>query len=204
MTTAQLTPQSNQTPAVASVTKELSGAQWVSRFPGSHATSALTPEFRIAVDSFISAMEAASVNVRIASTYRPPERSYLMHWAWRIKNGTDPALAPAMDGVNIEWVHPTLAASKNAAKDMAIAYNIDSLGVPPALHSLHNERQAIDMRITWAGTISVKDATGTLVEIDTTPRTGMNAQLKVVGASYNVKKFVGGASDKPHWSTTGH
>lgn len=204
MTTAQLTPQSNQTPAVVSVTKELSGLQWVARFQGSSDTSALTPQFRTAVDLFIAAMRAAGAAVHVSSTYRPPERSYLMHWAWRIKNGADPALAPARDGVNIEWVHPTLADSREAARQMAVAYSIDNLGVAPAIHSLHNDRQAIDMRISWNGTLAIRDPNGTIVEIDTAPRTGMNAQLKAVGAAYDVKKFVGGASDKPHWSTTGH
>jgi hypothetical protein len=36
-----------------------------------------------------------------------------------------------------------------------------------------------------------------------TPRTGMNAKLIAIGASYGVKKFIGGARDKPHWSATG-
>ncbi|CAJ0818191.1 hypothetical protein LMG19087_03349 [Ralstonia wenshanensis] len=31
-----------------------------------------------------------------------------------------------------------------------------------------------------------------------------NAKLKEVGRSYGVIKFVGGATDKPHWSTDGH
>ncbi|MFT0735958.1 hypothetical protein [Ralstonia wenshanensis] len=32
----------------------------------------------------------------------------------------------------------------------------------------------------------------------------VNAKLKEVGRSYGVIKFVGGATDKPHWSTDGH
>ncbi len=138
------------------------------------------------------------------STYRPIERSHLMRWSWLIRNGTDPAMVPNMAGVNIEWVHPTLAASVNAAVQMVTAYNIGGLLLPPAQHSLHNDREAIDMSITWNGAIDIVDADGNTVHIDTTPRTGMNAQLKLVGASYGVKKFMGGASDKPHWSTTGH
>jgi hypothetical protein len=39
---------------------------------------------------------------------------------------------------------------------------------------------------------------------NTTPRTGMNLQLKAVGLTYGVKKFVNGNADRPHWSTTGH
>jgi hypothetical protein len=73
----------------------------------------------------------------------------------------------------------------------------------PALHSPHNERKAIDMNISWTGSITVKDATGKLIAITTAPRTGMNGQLIQIGASYGVMKFVGDALDKPHWSTTG-
>ena len=204
MTTATLTPQSNQTPAVVNVTDELSGPQWVSRFMGSSSTSELTIEFQACVDPFIAAMRAAAMHVAPSSTYRPPKRSYLMHWCWKIKHGTDPASVPAMDGVNINWVHPTSAASVQAAQQMVTAYGMDHLNTAPALHSLHNDRQAIDMTITWSGNVDIVDAAGQTIHIDTTPRTGMNLQLKAVGLSYGVKKFVGGASDKPHWSTTGH
>ena len=92
----------------------------------------------------------------------------------------------------------------SAAKQMITAYDMDGLRTAPALRSLHNTREAIDMRITWNGAVNINDASGTAVHVDTTPRNGMNAQLKLVGASYGVKKYVGGASDKPHWSTTGH
>jgi len=51
--------------------------------------------------------------------------------------------------------------------------------------------------------VKIKNADGQLVEISTAPRSGMNAQLKAIGASYGVKKFIGGVKDKPHWSATG-
>nr|WP_315219441.1 hypothetical protein [uncultured Duganella sp.] len=69
--------------------------------------------------------------------------------------------------------------------------------------SLHNEGQAIDMSISWTGTVSVKDGNGKLIEMKSLRRSGMNSQLKAIGASYGVKKFVGGAKDKPHWSING-
>lgn len=203
MMTAQLTPQSDQTPAVVSVSNELSGPQWVARFLGSNETSALAPGFRTSLEAFKDAMVSAGMHVRPSSTYRPIERSYLMHWCWMIKKGADPSTVVAMEGVNIEWAHPTLAESVSAAKQMVSAYDMDGLHTAPALHSLHNDGEAIDMRISWNGAVNINDASGTAVHIDTTPRDGMNAQLKLVGASYGVKKYVGGASDKPHWSTTG-
>ena len=35
-----------------------------------------------------------------------------------------------------------------------------------------------------------------LIEVTTSPRSGMNRQLKAIGASYGVMKFIGGAKDK--------
>jgi hypothetical protein len=203
MTTAQLTPTTDLSPAVVKVGLQLSGPEWVSCFPGSRDTSTLVPEFRVAVDSFIDAMRAAGVQVRPQSTFRPIERSYLMHWCWEIKHGVDPVVVPKVDGVVIEWVHPTLHESVRAAERMVTAYGMNNLHTAPALHSLHNDGQAIDMDISWSGSVEIEDAEGTVVHVTTTPRTGMNAQLKHIGASYGVIKFVGGATDKPHWSSTG-
>lgn len=204
MTTAQLTPQANQSPAVVNGSNELSGPQWVARFPGSNSTSALTSGFRLAVDQFIEAMRIAGATITVSATYRPPQRAYLMHWSWKIAHGTPPSSVPPMDGVNIEWVHPTLDASVRAARDMVNAYGMQSLQIPAALISRHTQRKAIDMTISWTGTLAIRNSVGELITIASTPRTGMNAILKQVGQSYGVIKFVGGASDKPHWSTDGH
>jgi hypothetical protein len=121
-----------------------------------------------------------------------------------IKHGTDPSTVPPMNGVHIQWVHPMRAASLRAAEQMVSAFGMNHLHTPPALHSLHNERKAIDMNISWGGSVSVKNANETIIDITTTPRTGMNPLVIQIGASYGVIKFFGGAQDKPHWSTTGH
>lgn len=149
-------------------------------------------------------MTEAGIKVKVDATYRPVKRSYLMHWSWRIvKEGMDPATVPAMVGVDIEWAHPTKVQSVKAAADMVDALSIRRLRTRPALSSQHNNGLAIDMSISWAGTVSIKDAKGTVVRINTMPRTGMNRQLIAVGASYGVKKYVGGSRDMPHWSNTG-
>lgn len=130
-----------------------------------------------------------------------------MHWAHKIaRNGTPSTKAPPMDGVGIEWTHPTDAESVQAALDMVNAYGIGvlSANTPPALETLHTSRQAIDMSISWIGELNIADADGETIKITTEPRTGMNIQLQTVGASYGVIKFVGGERDKPHWSVTGH
>lgn len=206
-TTAPLTPTTNTTPATVSVSPELSGLVWCNRFPGSNDTSTLRPDFRDNCNAFIAAIVAAGGVKQISATYRPPERAYLMHWAHMIvKNGFDPAMVPPMAGVNIKWDHPTLDASVDAAHRMSIGFGITGLAanVPPALNTLHTSGQAIDISITWTGTLNIANKDGSITAIDTTPRTGMNLQLKAVGLTYGVKKFVGGNADKPHWSTTGH
>lgn len=183
---------------------ELSGAQWAQRFKGSKDTRDLACTFRKAVEAFIDAMTAAGIKVRISSTYRPLQRSYLMHWCWQIKHKyVQPENVPPMAGVDINWVHPTPAASLEAARQMVQAFGMNELNTAPALRSLHNEGQAIDMSISWTGTVCVEDGKGKLLEVKTTPRSGMNTQLKAIGASYGVKKYIGGAKDKPHWSING-
>ncbi len=185
--------------------KEKSGSQWVQRFQGSNSTADLEPTFGGAVDKFIAALRAAGARVSIAATYRPPERAYLMHWSWKIKNKkVKPDKVPPMAGVNIEWDHGDEAESIKAASAMVSAYGMNALHVAPALRSRHTERKAIDMTITWsAKELTIKDASGADVKIDTSPKTGMNTKLHEVGASYGVIKFWKGASDKPHWSTDG-
>jgi hypothetical protein len=119
MTTATLTPQANQTPAVANVTKELSGIVWNARFPASISTDTLTPSFKASVDAFKAAIEAGGGHADISNTYRSRQRAYMMHWCHKIyRNGFNPANVPYMPGVEIEWVHPTLAQSVAAAAAM--------------------------------------------------------------------------------------
>jgi hypothetical protein len=184
--------------------KDLSGAKWAKRFPGSVDTRDLSGTFRPAVNDFISAMIEAGIKVKIEATYRPVKHSYLMHWAWRIVNdGIDPATIPAMVGVEIEWKHATVAGSVKAANEMVDALAIRRLRTRPALRSQHNVGLAIDMSLSWSGTVSVKDANGEPVRIKTTPRTGMNRELIKVAATYGVKKYSGMGRDVPHWSNNG-
>jgi hypothetical protein len=207
VTATLTTPSGQTTTATATVhVKENSGAQWVARFPTSRSTADLTPGFGAAVDNFISALRAARATVNISATYRPPERAYLMHYAYRAANGqTNPANVPAMDGVEICWLHhnangnPDVAASRAAAAQMVAGYNI---AYAPALHSRHTQRRAIDMTITWSGNLTINNASGVPVTITSTPRTGAgNTALHAVGATYGVRKLAG---DPPHWSDDGH
>ncbi len=120
-----------------------------------------------------------------------------MHYSAAIaRKKIEPEKVPPMDGVMIEWVHPSKDASIRAAAAMAKAYDIV---YPPALSSNHTRRRAIDMRISGIVGKSVTKADGTNVTIQ--KHSDTDSDLFSVGASYNVFKLV---SDKPHWSDDGH
>lgn len=211
-----LTPASDTAPVVIELPNELSGPHWVARFPGSNNTIDLAPPFRENTERFISALHDAGASVTVSATFRPVERAFLMHWCWRIAkqnfNASNVENHPngTKEGVNIDWAHRdengqfSQAKSVQAAQKMVNGYGINGLHLPPSLTTRHTQRLAIDMSISWSGTLSILDASGQEHEISTHPRDGMNHQLASVGLTYNVRKFVGGAADKPHWSNDGH
>ncbi|WP_218968431.1 hypothetical protein [Massilia psychrophila] len=211
MTTAPRPPTTDSTPSAdffAHQTRhELSGPQWVARFPGSRLTHDLDPVFRVAVENFLAALAGAGASVHISSTLRPKQRAYLMHWAHQVmRNDLSPTRVPAMAGVPIQWAHPSLAASIGACTAMVEGFCIGHLraDVAPSLNTLHASGEAIDMTIEWSRTLSIKTHNGARVDIASEPRTGMNPQLHAVGLGYGVVKYAGGTKDKPHWSINGH
>lgn len=184
---------------------EPSGAAWVKQFPTSRSVSDLKGSFADSATKFLAALAKAGADVSISATFRPPERAYLMHWSYLIaKKGQDPAKVPSMAGVAIDWEHkdgsgkPDLAAAKKAAQEMVDAYDIV---YEPALGSRHTEGLAIDMTISWSGTLSIDGADGKRVDIASSPADGGNSALHSVGAGYGVVKL---KSDPPHWSSDGH
>jgi hypothetical protein len=100
--------------------------------------------------------------------------------------------------VDIEWVHPDRASSVSAAQQMVAGYEIV---FGPALTSRHTEGNAIDMDITWNGSLTIARSDGSTATISSGPATGGNLDLQKVGAGYGVVKL---ASDPPHWSSDGH
>lgn len=184
--------------------KELSGVDWVKRFPDAKDPSELADGFREGCEAFIAAMKAGGVRVTVNSTRRPTERAYLMHYSWRIHKRTlNPQNVPAKPGVDIEWVHKDrsgkidLAASRRAASDMVAAYDI---AFQPSLTSRHIQGQAIDMSLRWTGDITIKNKANQNNSITGAPRDGFNVALRKVGKSYGVVKH---PSDPPHWSSDG-
>jgi hypothetical protein len=181
---------------------ELSGKKWEKKFLGSADTKDLARNFRLAVEDFLFAMTESGIKVVISATYRPPKRSYLMHYAWRIaKKQIDVTKVPKMPGVNIKRDHGSDEQSVKAAKEMLPALNISNLTIKPAIRSRHNAGLAIDMSLSWSKTIEIMNARGDAVKISALPRNGLNKQLIAVGKTYGVQKFRG--HDDPHWSDNG-
>lgn len=177
---------------------ELSGNAWIARFPTSTSIADLRGTFQTNMQNFYQALLAARANVTISATYRPPERAYLMHWAYRIaREHYNPRQVPAKAGVNIRWWHGNLAASQQAAEAMVQGYNI---AFRPALQSNHTRGTAIDMTISWHGALSIQEASGRLQIISNGPQNGTNISLHTVGRTYGVIKH---PTDRPHWSHNG-
>lgn len=213
MTIAQhnLTPTSDQTPVIVEIsTKKPSGRSWVSEFPTSVSLDDLAAPFATKATAFIAALRAAGATVSISATLRPANRAFLMHWAWQIVNkAADPQTVPEREGIDIEWAHQDEAGAYSrvksvaGAKAMVNAYGMQNLKISPSITSRHIEGCAIDTTISWAGTLTINNASGTAVIINTEPRTEMNLELHAVGKTYGVIKFLRGDRDKPHWSTDG-
>ena len=179
---------------------KLSGRAWCARFSTSTSVADLVEPFRTGVSHFLAALKVAGAEYSISATFRPPERAYLMHWAWMIaQGGAMPGAVPPMAGVDIDWTHcGDVTAARTAAKEMVAGYGIQ---YQPSLTSRHCEHRAIDMRIRWNGTLAMRTASGAAVKIATMPRNGDNRDLQAVAAGFGVHKLV---SDPPHWSDDGH
>ena len=192
-TTPFAAAQATGAAAPAEPPRERSGAQWVSQFPTSRSLDTLTPAFRAGAQGFTQAVSDAGGSVSIAATYRPPERAYLMHYAWKVANGSiSPSAVPAHPNVNIQWDHGNVRESRAAARAMVNAYG---MAHSAALQSNHTNGTAIDMNVRGMIGKTMVDANGESVRIDS------QADLHAVGATYGVHKLV---SDPPHWSADGH
>lgn len=181
----------------------LSGAAWwdanQAKFPNSSDVVDLATPFRENVQAFIAALQAGKATVNVTATRRDKRRAALMQHSWDVAHGAlDPKHVPEIKGVDINWDHGNLATSQAAAEEM-----VEKFGIVfrPALSSLHIFGRAIDMNISWTGTIHVKDKAGKSVSVGAPHNGASNTTLHAIGASYGVKKLL---ADKPHWSDNGH
>jgi hypothetical protein len=189
--------------------KTKSGIYWVT-WASTHAKDStsvadLAEPFQSYAKAFIKALQDAGAKVEIETTRRSEKSAYLYHWCWLIGLGkAKPSEATTMPGVDIEWDHGEAAKSKSGAYAMIQHFG---LAVPPsstnapALNSNHIAGKAIDMDITWTGTIQIKKKDGTSESVTFMSDVNKNVKLHAVGASYLVKKLT---TDAPHWSIDGH
>ena len=183
----------------------LSGLDWFkknqSKYPNSDNVNDLAGSFKTGVIAFIKALKDAGAAVDVSSTLRDPTRAFIMHYAWMLAKGQiKAAKIPKRAGLNIEWEHDDEKESQAAAQEM-IGNSGFKMKEMAALDSNHLTGQAIDMDVSWSGTLKIKNAKGDAVEIASTPTNGGNKDLHAVGESYGVKKLL---SDPPHWSFDGH
>lgn len=194
----------------------LSGGSWTSKFPTGRSIADLSPGFGAMVQGFVDTLKAAGAAVTINATRRPRQRAYLMHVSWRIaKKQISPEEAKPFkpnageDGVDIQWVHKKangttdLTASRAAAKEMVDRFGTGGGSVAPSLNSNHIRGTAIDMSVSWSGTLSIKTKSGKTVDIKSSPRSSINPDLIAVGKTYGVIHFSPPAKDPPHWSRDG-
>jgi hypothetical protein len=186
-----------------------SGIFWVT-WANVHAQSSksindLVEPFRTHADSFVKALKAAGAKVDISVTKRSDKRAYLFHWCWLIGLGFKKASdAPQNLAVQIDWDHGDETKSKKGAKEMITGFG---LAIPPAstnapaLSSNHIAGKAIDMTITWTGSIAIKRPDGSTESVAYMPNVNANTKLHAIGTLYGVKKLV---TDAPHWSYNGH
>jgi len=188
----------------ATDTKNLSGKAWwkanQAKYPNSTKVSDLEAGFRRNVEEFLKALKDAGAKVTISSTKRNETRAHLMHYSWKLAKGqTTAAQIPRKPGLDIVWDYGTAAASKKAAEEM-ISRECFNMAYIASLTSNHISGKAIDMTITWTGTLKIKQKDGKEIEIKTAPFDGMNTELHKVGKTYKVIKHT---TDKPHWSVNG-
>lgn len=137
------------------------GRAWCDQYPTSRALTDLVEPFQSGVRKFLARLVTLGCSFTISATYRPPERAYLMHWAYRIWKGlTKPEDVPPHEGIDILW-------TVEGATEMAETYD---LVVEPSLDSRHCHKRAIDVTIKgWPS--------------------GKEEGLYALGASFGVRKL---------------
>jgi hypothetical protein len=182
---------------------------WVNRYaPTSDRVDDLDFRFRPKVMEFIEALRTAKANVEVKHTRRTPQAAYLWHWAWKI---AERRCAPKDAGPysksspvpNIQWDHGNLAKSIKGALEMVNGFKLSvpkKSTRPPAEDSRHVPGLAIDMNITWTGTIKVQKKDGSFVNVKSGGFIDNNKELIEVGKSYGVIKL---SRDDVHWSDDG-
>lgn len=185
---------------------QLSGANWVqiantSGWVNSTDFAALDSSWGPSAQAFVDGLRSAGATVRVTSGLRHPNRAFLMHFAWGVAHGQyTPAQANARcqaQGIDINWDHGNLAASKAAAQALVGAFGLVRQA---SITSNHIHGKAMDIKISnLPGSINMNGKTYT------TQRGASNqsaaASVAPIGNDMGVKWF--GSGDWVHWSHNG-
>src|SRR5688500_2682800 len=138
-------------------TADLSGKAWwranQARYPNSRDINDLSPRFRSRVEDFIGSLKDAGATVKVNSTRRNATRAHLMHYSWKVAHGDiDPKDVPSHSGLVIEGDNGTLEKWRAAAMDMVHLFGMAHIA---SLRSNHIRGDAIDMNISWKGTLEL-------------------------------------------------
>jgi hypothetical protein len=184
-------------------TSSLSGKDWwranQARYPNSQEIDDLESGFRSKVEDFIGSLRHAGAALVVNSTRRNAIRAHLMHYSWKVAYGeVEPKDVPKHGDLDIEWDHGDLEKSRKAAEAMVKLFGMAHIA---SLSSNHILGKAIDMNISWKGTLVMTRPAPLLTRIESRPRTGQNRELHEIGATvFGVRKL---KSDPPHWSYNG-
>lgn len=183
-----------------------SGADWVGiadacGWVNSTEFSALDARWGPRAEAFVLGLRAAGAPVHVEAGLRHPNRACLMHFAWGVARGTcTPARANAAcreRGIDIEWDHGNLAASRAAAQALVSAFGLVRQA---SLKSNHIRGLAIDIEISsLPARITLNGRTYTARRGASGPAAA--ASVAPIGRDMGVIWF--GAGDYVHWSHNG-
>jgi hypothetical protein len=196
---------------------EESGGNWATwanaNYPADDRVDALGDPFRSNVRAFLLAVADSTDSAtgrapipQIIQVYRPPERAYLLHWSWQIATQAgSPGEADQLcvpGGMHIIWQHYRTDGSLDgsgaldAARAMTNAFRLSTF---PAYPTKHSERTAIDMFIEWHGTLTLTNASDSIVTVSGPSNSRQSQTFQNVGRTFGVIK----GSSLNHWSDTG-
>jgi N-acetyl-anhydromuramyl-L-alanine amidase AmpD len=152
-------------------------------------------------EAFVSGLRAAGAQVIIKSALRHPNRAFLMHYAWGVAHGSyTPAQANAAcrgRGIDIEWGHGDLAASRIAAQAMVKAFRMVHQA---SINGNHPRGLAIDIDISnLPASITMNGKTYTTER----GASGVTAAASVAPIGRDMGVIWFGPNDYVHWSHNG-
>jgi hypothetical protein len=163
--------------------------------------SALDATWGPRAEAFVNGLRAAGAQVHVGAGLRHPNRAFLMHYAWGVAHGKYTPVQANTDcrgrGIDIEWDHGNVAASRAAAQALVSAFGLVRQA---SITSNHIRGLAIDIEISnLPASITMNGRTYTAQQ--GASGTAAAASVAPVGRDMGVIWF--GAGDYVHWSHNG-